>query len=73
MALRVLGHHLYGQTVSIQGQRRHVKSGGAKNGNIASAWELCWGLIMKSIGKLMGVTYIGTTIKALELKATSIL
>ena len=24
-----------------QGQRRHVKSGGAKNGNIASALELC--------------------------------
>ena len=34
-----------------------MKSGGAKNGNIASAWELCWGLIMKSIGKLMGGTY----------------
>ena len=25
-----------------------------KNGNIASAWELCWESIMKSIGKLMG-------------------
>ena len=40
----------------VQGQRRHVKSGGAKNGNIASAWELCWESIMKSIGKLMGGT-----------------
>ena len=49
-----------------------MKSGGAKNGNIASAWELCWESIMKS--KLMGGTYIiGTTIKALELKATSTL
>ena len=27
---------------SHQGQRRYMKSGGAKNGNIASAWELCW-------------------------------
>ena len=50
-----------------------MKSGGAKNGNIASAWELCWEQcwesIMKSTGKLMGGTYIyyiGTTIKALE-------
>ena len=35
-----------------------MKSGGAKNGNIASAWELCWESIMKSIaGKLMGGTY----------------
>ena len=42
----------------MQGQRRHVKSGGAKYGNIASAWELCWESIMKSIGKLMGGTYI---------------
>ena len=50
-----------------------MKSGGAKNGNIASAWELFWESIMKSIGKLMDGTYIGTTIKALELKATSIL
>ena len=58
---------------TVQGQRCHVKSGGAKNGNIASALELCWESIMKSIGKLMGGTYIGTTIKALELKATSIL
>ena len=33
-----------------------MKSGGAKNGNIASAWELCWESIMKS--KLMGGTYI---------------
>ena len=33
-----------------------MKSGGAKNGKIASAWELCWESIMKSIGKLMGGT-----------------
>ena len=38
----------------VQGQRRHVKSGGAKNGNIASALELCWESIMKSI--IMGGT-----------------
>ena len=45
----------------MQGQRRHVKSGGAKNGNVASALELSWESIMKSIWV------------AHELKATSIL
>ena len=47
--------------VTLQGQRRHMKSGGAKNGNIASALELCWESIMKSIWVVH------------ELKATSIL
>ena len=34
-----------------------MKSGGAKNGSIVSAWDLWWELCcMKSIGKLMGGT-----------------
>ena len=36
--------------------------GGAKNGNIASAWELYW----ESIMKINRWHIIGTTIKALQ-------